>query len=79
MTKIKDRARNAIILLVDDNRGDALLTQLAFKRAGIGVDFEIARTAEQGLSILLQEGDYAVVRRPDIILLDLNLPHMHGH
>ncbi len=79
MTKMKDRSRNAKILLIDDNRGDAVLTKLAFTRVGIGVDFQVAETAEIGLSILRQEGDYAFALRPDIILLDLNLPKMHGH
>ena len=79
MTKIKDRLRHARILLIDDNRGDAMLTKLAFKQASIEINFVVAETAEQGLSILRQEGNFSTAPRPDIILLDLNLPLMHGH
>ena len=78
MTRIADRARTAQVLLVEDNRGDAVLTRRAFKRANLASDIVVAETGEKGLSILRREGEHAEAARPDLILLDLNLPHMHG-
>jgi CheY-like chemotaxis protein len=78
MTKITERERSPQVLLVEDNRGDAVLTRRAFKRANIASDIVVAETGEKGLSILRREGEHADAQRPDLILLDLNLPHMHG-
>jgi CheY-like chemotaxis protein len=78
MSRIADRARTAQVLLVEDNRGDAVLTRRAFKRANLASDIVVAETGEKGLSILRREGEHAEALRPDLILLDLNLPHMHG-
>ncbi len=78
MTKVSERVRSARVLLVEDNRGDAVLTRRAFKRASLPSEITVAETGEQGLSILRREGEHADAPRPDIILLDLNLPYMHG-
>lgn len=78
MTTIADRVRTAQVLLVEDNRGDAVLTRRAFKRANLSSDIVVAETGEKGLSILRREGEHADAPRPDLILLDLNLPYMHG-
>jgi CheY-like chemotaxis protein len=71
--------RNARVLLVEDNRGDALLTCRAFKKAHKSRDITVAETGEKGLSILRREDGYGDADRPDIILLDLNLPGIGGH
>ena len=78
MTKVAERPRHARVLLVEDNHGDAVLTRRAFRRATLPNDITVAETGEQGLSILRGEGEHAGAPRPDIILLDLNLPYMHG-
>jgi CheY-like chemotaxis protein len=78
MTKITERARTAQVLLIEDNHGDAVLTRRAFRRARIPNELTVADTGEKGLSILRREGEFATAPRPDLILLDLNLPHMHG-
>ncbi len=78
MSKLTERARSAQVLLIEDNRGDAVLTRRAFKRARVPSDIVVAETGEQGLSILRREGEHADAVRPDLILLDLNLPFMHG-
>ncbi len=78
MSKVSERARSAQVLLVEDNHGDAVLTRRAFRRARIASEITVAETGEKGLSILRREGEFADAPRPDIILLDLNLPHMHG-
>jgi CheY-like chemotaxis protein len=70
--------RTAEILLVEDNRGDAMLAARAFKEASIANNLRHASTGEQAMAMLRGEGEYAGQRLPDIILLDLNLPKMDG-
>ncbi|ESQ91321.1 hypothetical protein ABAC460_07070 [Asticcacaulis sp. AC460] len=71
--------RSARVLLVEDNRGDAMLTCRAFKRAQRVRHIVVAETGEKGLSILRREDGFDDADRPDIILLDLNLPGIGGH
>ncbi|MDV6332791.1 response regulator [Asticcacaulis sp. 201] len=71
--------RAAEIMLVEDNRGDALLASRAFKQAEIDNNVTVAETGEKALTMLRREGQYATMRLPDLILLDLNLPMMSGH
>ncbi len=78
MTRVSERPRNAQVLLIEDNHGDAVLTRRAFRRSKMPNDIVVAETGEKGLSILRREGEHADAARPDIILLDLNLPFMHG-
>jgi len=70
--------RAAEIMLVEDNRGDALLASRAFQRAEVENRLTVADTGEVALAMLKREGPYARMPRPDIILLDLNLPMMSG-
>lgn len=78
MTRLNERDRNAQVLLIEDNRGDAVLTRRAFRRGRIVSDIMVAESGEKGLSILRREGEFSTAPRPDLILLDLNLPYMHG-
>lgn len=78
MTKLTERARAAQVLLIEDNHGDAVLTRRAFRRARIPSEIVVAETGEAGLSILRRQGEHADAVMPDLILLDLNLPYMHG-
>jgi CheY-like chemotaxis protein len=70
--------RAAEIMLVEDNRGDALLAARAFRQAEIENNLTVAETGEKALAMLRREGEYASMRLPDLILLDLNLPMMSG-
>jgi len=70
--------RPAEIMLVEDNRGDALLAARAFRQAEIENNLTVAETGEKALAMLRREGEYAGLGLPDIILLDLNLPMMSG-
>lgn len=70
--------RAAEILLVEDNRGDAMLAARAFKDAAIANNLRHALTGEAAMAMLRGEGEHAGQRLPDIILLDLNLPKMDG-
>ena len=75
---MKDRNRPVQILLVEDNYGDMLLTQQAFKKSQILNEISVARDGEQAVEMLLKQGQYSEYSLPDIILLDLNLPKMDG-
>lgn len=66
------------ILLVEDNEGDVFLTKKAFSRAKILNNIQIASDGETALEILRQKDDYKDCARPDIILLDINLPKKNG-
>ncbi|MGA9657858.1 MAG: response regulator [Asticcacaulis sp.] len=79
MTKrLMDGGRSAEILLVDDNRGEALLIQHAFKSAEVETHLTIASTGEMALAILSQKAEYSGRRLPDLILLDMGLPMASG-
>jgi len=67
------------ILLVEDNPADAFLTQEVLKEANISHNLQVAQDGEVALEYLQQEGDHADAIRPDIIILDLNMPKMDGH
>ena len=66
------------ILLVEDNPGDARLTQEALKDSKLNNKLYIVEDGVNALKFLKNEGEFATVPRPDIILLDLNLPRMSG-
>lgn len=66
------------ILLVEDNPGDVRLTREALKNAKILNDLSVCGDGEEALQYLRHEGQYKDTRRPDLILLDLNLPIMDG-
>ena len=66
------------ILLVEDNPGDARLAQEALKESKIRNVLHIVRDGVEAMSFLRREGEYADAARPDLILLDLNLPRMDG-
>lgn len=66
------------ILLVEDNPGDARLTIEALKESWILSSLSVARDGLEALAFLRREGRYACSPRPDLILLDLNLPRKNG-
>ena len=66
------------VLLVEDSPGDARLTQEAFREANVTIKLHVAPDGVEAMAFLRREGDYADAPRPDLILLDLNLPRMDG-
>jgi two-component system, chemotaxis family, response regulator Rcp1 len=66
------------ILLVEDNPGDVRLTQEALREGRIANRVWITRDGEEAMDFLRQRGDHADAPRPDLVLLDLNLPRKDG-
>ena len=66
------------ILLVDDNRADVRLTQEALREGRLTAELHVARDGEEALRFLRREEAFAGRPRPDLILLDLNMPRMDG-
>ena len=66
------------ILLVEDNPADVRLTREALKESEVRNNLVVVADGEQALAFLRREGEYADARRPDLILLDLNLPRKDG-
>ena len=72
------RVRPIEILMVEDNPGDVRLTQEALKDAKILNTLRVVEDGAAALDYLYRRGDYAHAPRPDLILLDLNLPKKNG-
>ena len=66
------------ILLVEDNPGDVRLTKEALKEAKVNNRLHVVTDGEQALLFLRGAGQYGASPRPDLILLDLNLPRKDG-
>ena len=66
------------ILLVEDNPGDARLTLEALKENKVSNHLHIVKDGVEAMAFLRHEGKYANAPRPDIILLDLNMPRKDG-
>ncbi len=66
------------ILLVEDDPGDELITREAFEHNKLKNNLHVAHDGEEGLDFLYQRGPYEGAPRPDLILLDLNLPKYDG-
>ncbi len=66
------------VLLVEDNPADVLLTQEAFHDASTAVHIHVACDGVEAMMFLRREGAYALAPRPDLIVLDLVLPHLDG-
>ena len=66
------------VLLVEDSPGDVRLTREAFKDARVLINLQVASDGKEAMSYLKREGEHAHASRPDLILLDLNLPKKDG-
>lgn len=69
---------NNVILLVEDNESDELLTVRAFKRSNVANEVVVARDGAEALAYLFAEGEHAERKLPGLVLLDLNLPKVDG-
>ena len=75
---IAANAKPVEILMVEDNPGDVRLTQEALKEGRLWNHLAVARDGVEALEFLRQKGRFRKAARPDLILLDLNLPKKDG-
>lgn len=66
------------ILLVDDDPGDVLLTRKALEDGKVWNTLHVVHDGIEALKFLRRQGDYTDVPRPDLVLLDLNMPRKDG-
>ena len=79
--KTSTKAKPAVILLAEDDRGDQELTRRAWEEGKIRNDLRVVEDGEEALAYLYRRGKYkdpATSPRPDLLLLDLNLPRVDG-
>jgi CheY-like chemotaxis protein len=74
----EDRARRVDILLIEDSPGDVRLMHETLSDSGLSVDLHLAQDGVEAMAFLRREGAYRDKPRPDLILLDLNLPKKSG-
>ncbi len=72
------KTRPVNILLIEDNPGDVRLAQEAFKECNLEVHLDVVMDGLEALHFLHKRGPYEDCNRPDLILLDLNLPKKDG-
>jgi chemotaxis family two-component system response regulator Rcp1 len=78
MKTIGSEAEPIVVLLVEDSAGDVRLTREAFKDAKMHINMHVASDGIEAMAFLRREGARANAPRPDLILLDLNLPKKDG-
>lgn len=70
--------RQIEVLLVEDDPGDVMMTREAFHDYKLHNELHVVSDGAEAMAFLRQEGEYAGRPRPDLVLLDLNLPRMDG-
>jgi len=78
MSTLNNEFRTVVILLVEDNPGDARLTQEAMRDTKMTNLMHVVEDGVEAMQFLRRQGRYGDAPRPDLILLDLNLPKMDG-
>jgi two-component system response regulator len=78
MNRSPENVRPINILLVEDSPTDVLITREALENAKVINNLQVAEDGVEALAILRRQGRYAQSARPDLILLDLNLPRKDG-
>jgi CheY-like chemotaxis protein len=75
----KRNFRTAHILLVEDNEGDIVLTLEAFEESKVRTEIDVVRNGQEALDFLFKRGEFHNAKKPDLILLDINIPIFNGH
>ena len=78
MESIGTDAKPMEVLLVEDSPGDVRLTREAFKDAKVLINLHVASDGTEAMAFLKRDGGHTNAPRPDLILLDLNLPKKDG-
>jgi CheY-like chemotaxis protein len=74
-----EHVRPLTVLLVEDDPGDVLIAREAMAAGRLESSLEVVTDGVEAIAYLRQENGFKDARRPDLILLDLNLPRMSGH
>ncbi len=69
----------AHLLLVEDNEGDILLILEAFEELKVRAEITVVKNGKDALDLLFKRGKHANAIKPDLILLDINIPIFNGH
>ena len=75
---ITKRTTSSEILLVEDNPGDVRLITDAFKKLDSPIEILVANDGSEAMQILNREGNFSNIKKPELIMLDLNLPKKNG-
>ncbi|MGW1813860.1 response regulator [Streptomyces sp. NPDC002125] len=75
---MNDAVKPIEVLLVEDDPGDELMTREAFEDNKIRNTLHVVRDGQEALDFLYRQGEYPDAPRPDLVLLDLNLPRYDG-
>ncbi|MEO0685761.1 MAG: response regulator [Cyanobacteria bacterium J06649_11] len=75
---VETEQKRRLIFLVEDNKADVRLIQEAFKNSSLPHEMLAVRDGVEAMAFLHREGEYSTAPRPDLILLDLNLPKKDG-
>ncbi|WEL18658.1 Rec domain [Halorhabdus sp. SVX81] len=78
MSTMTEAGQPVEILLAEDNPGDAKLTQKAFEQGNILNNLHVVENGAEAMDFLNQRGEYEDKARPDLVLLDLNMPKKDG-
>ncbi|WP_262177572.1 response regulator [Haloarcula laminariae] len=73
-----ETSRAVEILLAEDNPGDVKLTEKALEKGNVLNNLHVVNDGVEAMAFLRQEGEYDSAPRPDLLLLDLNMPRMDG-
>jgi two-component system, chemotaxis family, response regulator Rcp1 len=77
-TKSPSAPRSVDILLVDDDEGDVLLTRRALENGKLCNVMHVAHDGVEAMAYLRRQGEFANAEKPDLVLLDLNMPRKDG-
>lgn len=67
------------LLLVEDNEGDIVLTLDAFEESKINTTISVVRNGQEAIDFLFRRNGYEQESKPDLVLLDINIPILNGH
>ncbi len=67
------------LLLVEDNEGDIVLTLDAFEESKIQTNISVVRNGQEAIDFLYKRNGYEQENKPDLVLLDINIPILNGH
>ena len=75
----EDRMPVGLLLVVEDTQADARLLKESFKESGVLVNSTVVEDGEKAMAYLRRQGTFTDAPRPDLVILDLNIPRKHGH